>query len=172
MWKRILEKLDGYDARIRIVKTFLELGLRIAEVGPHHKPKVMCGEIEISNTKIARALGVDRRVVKETARLLVDDPELSRIFKGIRPLCASLVPVAKYLGFRVVEINADPHRLGIIAETASLLSTSGITIRQVVADDPDLVPDPKLTYVVEGEVPGQVLGKLLSLEHVNKVTAY
>lgn len=170
MWSKVLESLEKYEARIKVVRIMLELGLRVDEV--NGEPGIMCGGIEICDSKIARSLGVDRRVVKETAKFLFYDHELSEIFKDIRPLGASLVRVGKYLGFRVVEIQADPHMPGIIASTATILSKAGIVIRQVVADDPDLIPDPKLTYVVEGDIPGNVISDLLSVKYVKKVTAF
>ncbi len=60
----------------------------------------------------------------------------------------------------MIEIYADPHTVGIIAQAAALVSQENIAIRQAVADDPDLTPDPKLTLVVEKEPSGTSASKI------------
>jgi predicted regulator of amino acid metabolism with ACT domain len=62
--------------------------------------------------------------------------------------------------------------VGIVAKAASLIAQENIAIRQAVADDPDLTPEPKLTLVVEREPTGTILQKLLKIPGVIKISTY
>lgn len=134
--------------------------------------KIYCGGVELSDVKIARYLHVDRRTVRDTAQLISSDPLLNPVFQKLRPAGPFLADVAKFLGYSVIEIYADPHTVGIVAQATSLIAQENIAIRQAVADDPDLTPEPKLTLVVEKEVSGTVLQKILKIPGVMKVSTY
>jgi predicted regulator of amino acid metabolism with ACT domain len=167
LWRKIAKRLSDYPVRIKVAKAFIELGLSVKEDG-----KIYCGPIEMAETKIARALDVDRRVVKETAGLIASDEMLAPIFVKLRPAGPFLADIAKFLGYMVIEIYADSSSVGIIANASSIIAGEGISIRQAVADDPDLVPDPKLTIVADKEVSGAALEKILKISGVKKLTAY
>jgi len=166
MWRQISERLKDYPGRLRVAKVLVELGLSIRD------GSIFCGDIEQSELKMARAIGVDRRTVKETAEFIESEPVLKAVFRGLKPAGPFLPNVAKYLGYRVIEIYADPHEVGIVAEATSLISKERISIRQAVADDPDLTPEPKLTLVVEKEPSGEALQKMLKIPGVTKLATY
>lgn len=167
MWSRILKKLESYPARVKVAKAIIELGFRITDEG-----KIYCGSVEQSYQKIARALKVDRRVVKETVYTILKDPELREIFKSLKPSGPLLSDVAKHLGFSVIEIYADSKKPGILAKAASIVASEGISIRQAVAEDPDLTPEPKLILVIERQVSGNSLNKMLEIDGVKKISVY
>ena len=166
MWRQISEHLREYPGRLKVAKILVELGLSIRD------GRVYCGEVEQSELKMARAVGVDRRTVRETAEFIESDPMLQPVFKGLKPAGPFLPNVARFLGYRVIEIYANPHEVGIVTEVSSLISREGISIRQAVADDPDLTPEPKLTLVVEKEPSGETLQKMLKIPGVTKVATY
>ena len=151
---------------MRVARALVELGLSVRD------GRIFCGDIEQSELKIARAIGVDRRTVRETAEFIESDSVLQSVFKGLKPAGPFLPNVARFLGYRVIEIYADPHAVGIVAEASALISTEGIPIRQAVADDPDLTPEPKLTLVVEREPSGEAIQKMLKIPGVTKVATY
>ena len=167
MWSKIAKRLNDYPVRIKVARAFIELGLSVKEDG-----KIYCGIIEMAESKIARALDVDRRVVRETASLIASDEMLAPIFLKIRPAGPFLADIAKFLGYMVIEIYADPSSVGILANASSVIAGEGISIRQAVADDPDLIPEPKLTIVADKEVSGATLEKILKINGVKKLTAY
>lgn len=167
MWRQISDRLKEYPGRQKVARTFVELGLSISD-----ENKVLCGGIELSDVKIARHLGVDRRTVRETAQLISSDPVLKEVFGKLRPAGPFLADVAKLLGYSVIEIYADPHVVGIVAQASALIAQENIAIRQAVADDPDLTPDPKLTLVVEREPSGTILQKMLKIPGVIKLSTY
>jgi len=167
MWRQISDRLKEYPGRQRVARLLVELGLSI-----HEGPKIYCGGIELSDVKIARFLGLDRRTVRDTARLILSDPLLRSVFEKLRPAGSYLADVAKFLGYTVIEIYADPHTIGIVAKASALIAEENIAIRQAVADDPDLTPEPKLTLVVEKEPTGAILQKMLKIPGVTKISTY
>lgn len=144
----------------------VELGISVSKEG-----KLSMGPVEVSQSSVAVAAGVDRRVVKDAAQFMRDDPELGPIFEKIRPIGPSLVGIAGMLGMGVLEVRADPTKPGIVTGVSSAISKEGINIRQIIAEDPDLVPDPKLYVVTEKKVPGKVIEEILSLPFVASVSA-
>jgi predicted regulator of amino acid metabolism with ACT domain len=167
MWRQISDRLKDYPGRQKVAKALVELGLSIKD-----GQKIYCGGVELSDVKIARYLGVDRRTVRDTAHLISSDPVLRPVFERVRPAGPFLAEVAKFLGYSVIEIYADPHTIGIVAQAAGLVAQEKIAIRQAVADDPDLTPEPKLTLVVEKEPSGTILQKMLRIPGVTKISTY
>jgi len=167
VWRQISERLKDYPGRQKVARALVELGLSIRE-----GPRVYCGNIELSDVKIARCLGIDRRTVRDTAQLIFSDQVLRPVFERLRPAGPSLSDVAKFLGYSVIEIYADPHTVGIVAQAATLIAQENIAIRQALADDPDLTPEPKLTLVVEKQPSGLILQKMLKIPGVIKISTY
>ena len=167
MWRQISERLREYPAKQKVARALVELGLSVKEGS-----KIYCGGIELSDVKIARYLDVDRRTVRDTAQLISSDPVLKSVFERIRPVGPFLADAARFLGYSVIEIYADPHTVGIVAQAASLIAQEKIAIRQAVADDPDLTPEPKLTLVVEKEPSGVILQRMLKIPGVMKISTY
>ena len=167
MWKRIEAKLKDYPARVKVARLMVELGLNIDPQG-----KISCGNVEMNDVKIGRAAGVDRRVVRETVRLILSDSELARLFRNLRPAGSFLRDVAKDLGFSVIEIYADPTKSGVIAGVSGLIALEGVSIRQAVADDPELIPEPKLVVITEKAVSGETLKGILKVPGVSKITTF
>ncbi len=167
MWKRIEAKLKDYPARVKVARLMVELGLTIDSHG-----KISCGPVEMNDVKIGRAAGVDRRVVRETVRLIMSDGELARLFRNLRPAGSFLRDVAKDLGFSVIEVYADPTKSGVIAGVSALIAREGVSIRQAVADDPELIPEPKLVVITEKAVSGETLQGILRVPGVSKITTF
>jgi predicted regulator of amino acid metabolism with ACT domain len=165
LWEKIRKSFEGSPSKLRVARTLVEVGLRIGEEG-----KIYCGEIEVPATKIAAAVNVDRRVVKETAEAILKGGELKRLFMNLKPAGPLLRDVAPYLGYGVVEIRAKPAAVGIIAASSALIAEEGISVRQILAEDAEIYPDPKLVIITEKPVPGELLPKLLKIPTVTRVT--
>lgn len=164
MYKRIENAFLGFPSRKIVVEAILKYGLRVDEEGG-----IFCAEIEIAPAKMAKALGMDRRVVIETAKQIAKNRELYGIFSELRPT-AFVAGAARKLGFEVLEIEAEPHEKGIVKEVASLIADAGISIRQIVADDPDIYPNPKLTIVLEKALPGSAIEKLRKSKKIKRIS--
>lgn len=167
MWKTIKKHFEGYSERLKVARILVENGLTV------ENRKVYLNQIEIPPVRIARVAGVDRRTVNETLNAIQSDRELRLIFEEIRPSGHSLKEIAKHLNLGVVEITpVDAKSPGILANSAMLLTNSGLSIRQAIVDDPELSPDPKLTLIVEKKIPGELIIELLKITGVAKVSVY
>lgn len=78
--------------------------------------------------------------------------------------------VARHLGFEVLEIEAEPHASGIVSAVSSIIADAGISIRQIVSDDPDIYPNPKLTIVLEKKLPGPAIAKIRALKRITRIS--
>lgn len=143
----------------------VELGFGINEEG-----KIVCGGIEIPDGTMSRGVNVDRRVVREAVEDIMQDKRMRMIFSGMKPAGGFLSDIAPALGYSVVEIRARPDAIGVIAQATALISGAKVSIRQILAEDPDLNPDPKLLIITEKRVPGEVVSKLLEIPTVTKVS--
>lgn len=167
MWSKVAECLRGHPKRLSVARVLVENGLSV------RGGKIYCNEIQIPPIRIGRVAGVDRRTVTETIRMIERNPELRVIFDGIRSAGASLREIARHLNLGVVEITPTDARMpGILAGAASLIAGRDISIRQAIVDDPELSPEPRLTLIVEGEVPGELIPEFLKIKGVSKVSVY
>lgn len=159
------EKFEKYPARMNVARKMLELGLRIAD-----KEKIYCGNLEISDAALARAADVDRRVIKSTIKVILEDELLASIFTKITPAGTLLKNISSSLGFGVVEIEAGGDNQGILANATALISKENISIRQAYATDPDMTETPVLTIITDTPLPGELIGTFLNIEGISKVS--
>ena len=164
MWEKIKEKFRDFPAQQLVALTMLKQGIRVEK----KTGKLFSGDIEMSSSKFGRGIGVDRRAVTATAEHITKDDELGAIFSALQP-AADISGVAKQFGFGVVELFADARRPGIMARVTALIADKGIAIRQVICDDPQLVPEPRAIIVTERPVPGDLLNEFLRIEGVSEV---
>lgn len=167
MWDRIKHKFEKFPARMSVARKIVELGLRVGE-----NNKIFCGDVEISDMSLARAVGVDRRTIKATVEVILADNQLSAIFTNINPAGPLLKNVAGHLGFGVVEIEAQAGNPGIMAQATELISRENISIRQAHAGDPELEENPRLTIITEKPVKGELFNEFLKIKDVKKVSIY
>jgi len=167
MWNSVEEYFEGHPERLKVARVLIENGLSIGN------NKIYLNEIEIPPVRIGRVAGVDRRTVKETMTAIHSNRELRLIFEGIRSAGHSLKEVARHLNLGVVEITPiDARTPGILAGAATILAKKGLSIRQAIVDDPELSPEPKLTLIVEKQMPGELIPELLRVKGVAKVSVY
>ena len=163
MLQYLEERFAGKRAKLRVVSAMLRIGVRVDGKG-----RLYCDAIELAPAKMGRAMGVDRRVVIETAREIAADPKLLAIFSSLFPI-SNVSRAAKYFGHDVIEIDADPNTVGLTAKVASVLARHKVGIRQIITDDPDLYPEPKMMVVVEGKLPRKAAEDLRAL-HVQAIS--
>ena len=167
LWEKIRTELGSHPERLKVARLCLESGLAMRGEG------IYLNSIEIPTARIGKAASVDRRTVVETARMISNSPTLRAIFEGLQPAGPSLRGISKQLGLGVVEITAeDPRMVGILASSSKLLADAGISIRQALVDDPELVPEPKLTLIGDKSVPGSVIPDMLKIRGVAKISVY
>ena len=165
MWTSVKRQFSNQKVRLEVARKMLEYGIRVSD-----DCKLFVGGMEVDYSALARDVGGDRRVVKQTAEQIRGDPFLYSIFSKITPFGASLQPVVSKVGYSAIVIDADPRAAGVISATTAILARHGIIVRQALAADPDMFPDAKLTLIVEGQLPGPVIEELNSLDKVKSVT--
>jgi len=166
MWKNISKYFKEYPKRKKIAQKMLEYGLRIKN------NRIYCGEIELSDSKIARALDTDRRSITATIDTISKNPELNEIFSKLLPTC-HLKDVAPEMKWGVIEIiPEDPSIPGILAEVATIIANNKISIRQTIVDDFELSEEPRLFIVTEKQIPGSLIPKIRAAKGVKGVLIY
>ena len=166
MWKNISKYFKEYPKRKKIAQKMLEYGLRTKN------NRIYCGEIELSDSKIARALDTDRRSITATIETISKKPELNKIFSKLLPTC-HLKDVAPEMKWGVIEIiPEDPSIPGILAEVATIIANNKISIRQTIVDDFELSEEPRLFIVTEKQIPGSLIPKIRKSKGVKGVLIY
>jgi uncharacterized protein len=164
VWPRIKAEFERQFVRPSVVKKMIECGMRVSD-----NLKLYVGDVEVDYLAVARAAGVDRRVVKQTAEQIRKSPYLYSIFSKTRPLGTSLVDLVSLLGYTAIAVEADPKSPGVMAGVAEILSRHGMVVRQAVAEDPEMVADAKMTLVIEGQLTGQAMEELNGLKMVRSI---
>jgi uncharacterized protein len=166
MWKQFEKFFNRYPKRKKIVQKMLEYGLKVKD------KKIYCGEIELSDSKLARALNIDRRAILPTIEVISKNPKLYEIFSKLHPTC-HLKDVAPKMQWGVIEIiPEDASKPGILAEIAYIISENNISIRQAIVDDFELFEQPRLFIVTEKQVPGRLIPKIRNVKGVKAVLIY
>ena len=166
MWKKIYAYFKKYPAQGRVVEMLLTYGLRV------QGKKIFCGRIELSDAKIARAAGVDRRAVVSAIETINSQKELKKIFLSLQPTC-HLKESAPQMGWGVIEIiPQDASMPGILSSVSSIIAKEQISIRQAIVDDYQLSEEPKLFIVTEKTLPGRLLTQLRDAPGVKGVVTY
>jgi hypothetical protein len=167
IWAAVKKAFKDHPAQLDVARMLFKYGLRVREDG-----EIACGDIRVPAVQIAKEVDVDRRVVASTAQRILKDEKLRRIFKNLEPI-AYLKGVANEIGLGVIEIlPEDAAKPGIIKDVTGVISKFGVSIRQAVADDPQFVPQPKLTIITDEPVKGAVIEELRKLPSVRSIIVY
>ena len=154
---------SGRGAQRKVASYLLKHGISVGE-----DDTLMAGRLEVTHISLAKAVGVDRRVVKSTVETISGDEYLSRIYRrlSVTPSLRELAPV---MGFGAIEVIPDDAAgKGIVAGVTSAIYDEGIGIRQVIADDP-MFENAELTVVTESPIPRALIDRILDIRGVKKV---
>ncbi|MFP3133665.1 MAG: regulator [Nitrososphaeria archaeon] len=164
--KILLERYKDKPAKVKLIKKLISYGLSIKD------GSIYCNDIEIPYVSIARAAEVDQRVVKSLVKEISSDPFLSNVFSKLKTT-VNMISVASELGYGVIEITAkDPKEEGIVAAVSSLISSAKLSIKQVIAEDPDIYEEPKLYIITDGQIQGDLIPKIKQISFVKSITIY
>ena len=167
MWSQIKKFFKDFPAQERVARLLFERGFQVREDG-----KVVSGRIEIPHTQIAKEVGVERRAVDSTVQTILMKMELKRIYKNLRQVC-SLQEVAREFNLSVIVfVPENAAQTGIIADVTKIVSENGLSIRQALAEDPSTSEHPKLTLILEGYIPSDLISEIRSLPGTRSITVY
>jgi predicted regulator of amino acid metabolism with ACT domain len=166
MWGLIKDSFGKYPAQEKVARLLMEHGLALRD------GEIYCGDIKLSHTAVAEAAGTDRRAVNITIDTIQASKALRSIFSKLLPTC-SLKEVAPLMKWGVLEIlPEDVSGAGIISGVTGIIAEEGISIRQVIADDPHIHQDPKAFIVTERPIPTRLLPRIKSVKGVSGVSIY
>src|SRR5256885_11199959 len=135
MWARFRQYFKGFPAQEKVAQLMVTYGLRV------HEGSVYAGEIKLSDTAMARAAGVDRRVVTATVDTVDKNGELRAFFDRLRPVwhLRQVAPLMNWGAIEIVPTNAS--KPGLLGGVAAIIAQAGLSIRQAIMDDPEIVDD-------------------------------
>lgn len=167
MWMQIERYFKDLPAQLRVAKLLFERGFQVRDDN-----KVVSGVIEIAHSRIAKEVGVERRAVDSTVQTILSKPVLKRIYMNLRQIC-SLQEVAPEFNLGVIVfVPKNARQTGIIANVTKKVSEKGLSIRQALAEDPDISAHPKLTLIIDGEIPAELINEIRKLQGARSVTVY
>jgi predicted regulator of amino acid metabolism with ACT domain len=166
MWKAISKYFSKYPSQAKVARLLLRNGFSVRD------QRIYAGEVEVADTAIARAVGVDRRVVRSAVMTISQDKQLSKFFSKLLPT-NYFKDVAPVMGWSAIEIiSNDAHQPGILASVSSIISDAGISIRQAIVDDPETTEEPRIFIITESTVPPELIPRLRSAKGVKSITIY
>jgi len=130
---------------------------------------IYCGPIQLSDTKIARALNVDRRAIKATINTINKHKKLNNIFTKLKPTChlKNMAPEMEWDVLEIIPKNASQP--GILAQIATIIANENINIRQAIVDDIEITEEPHLFVVTETHIPPKIIPKIRNIPSVKSV---
>lgn len=153
-----MELLDkvfrGFPSQEKVVSELLSSGIRVVDGTAY------CNSIEISDSALGRATGVDRRVVRATLEKIDANPRLKSMFA--RMISISLMSdIAPDMGCTTIEIvPEDANEPGILSDVSATVYRAGVAIRQAVVIDDARGENPRLVLVLDGSFPPEYLPAL------------
>ncbi|MFQ6068605.1 MAG: amino acid-binding protein [Candidatus Bathyarchaeia archaeon] len=167
MWSQIEKYFKALPAQLKVAKLLFERGFQVREDG-----KVVSDGIEVPYSQIAREVGVERRAVDNAVQTILSKSELKRIYTNLKQVC-SLQEVAREFNLGVIVfVPENARETGIIANITKKISEKGLSIRQILAEDPGISARPKLTLIIDGEIPPELINEIKKTPGTRSVTVY
>lgn len=163
MWANLTKHFSRYPAQARVARLLLRYGFSVQD------GEIWAGEVGLTDTGLARAAGVDRRVVKATVETIEGGGSLHKVFSRLVPTC-HLREAAPSLGWGVLEIvPTDASEPGILAGVATIIADHGISVRQALVEDPEFAEEPRLYIITEHPIPAALLPEIQDVRGVSEV---
>jgi hypothetical protein len=160
---QIREQFIRYPSQGKVAEVMLRYG--ISEIDG----KAFCGDVEITDSALARSAGVDRRVVRSALEKIQEQPELDAIFSKLRPILM-LDGIASEIGCSVLEIVPTDAKIpGILADVTSIIYRAGLSVRQAVVDDTGDREESHLIIVMDGHMPSELIPQLKECRGVARI---
>lgn len=160
---RIREQFNRYPSQAKVADIMLRYGISCVN------GKAFCGDIEITDSALARSAGVDRRVVRSVLEKMSEERELNNIFSKLRPILM-LDGIASDIGCSVLEIVPTDAKIpGILTEVTFVIYRAGLSVRQAVVSDSGDREDSRLIIVADGQIPSEIIPALRECRGVSGI---
>ncbi len=158
----VREYFKNYPARRKVAEILVNNGISIRD------SKLFMGDIEISVNSIARAAGVNRKIVYHTIEYIEKTYELKSIFERLRPHL-SLENVAPVMGWEVLEITFKRGKFGCSLEKiAKILKDKACEIKEIIGER-DVTEANRLIIIVENPMKMDTISEIKDIEYVESI---
>ncbi|TXT55747.1 MAG: hypothetical protein BAJATHORv1_30127 [Candidatus Thorarchaeota archaeon] len=169
MWEEISEFFKDSPQRLQVAQAIIRHGFKITGKG-----RIQCRSVKIPLKSLADALDIDRRTVRATTEDICsgtsEAKKLFEFFSRIEPAGPSLEKVSEVLGHGFITIYVkSPENPGIVSEVTSTIAGYGIPIRQVIAEDMEIYPEPCLKVITDEPLKGAIIENLTEISGVSRV---
>ena len=156
------EYFKNYPARRKVAEILVNNGISIRE------SKLIMGNIEISVNSIARAAGVNRKIVYHTIEYIEKTYELRSIFERLKPHL-SLENVAPIMGWEVLEITFKKGKFGCSLERITkILEDKACEIKEIIGER-DVTEANRLIIIVENPMKVDTIAEIRNIESVESI---
>ncbi len=161
----VQEYFKNYPARKKVAEILVNNGISIKD------SKLYMGDVEISVNAIARAAGVNRKIVYHTIEYIEKTYELRSIFERLKPTM-NLEQVAPIMGWEVLEITFKKGKFGCSLEKiAKILSEKACEIRQIIGER-EIGNGNRLIIIVEKPLKMDTIAEIKNIESVESIVIH
>jgi len=170
MWDIIKDSFGKYPSQMKVAKYLVNYGFSVKEKFDNEYG-MFSGAVEVRPSSLAGAIGVDKRVVMQVMKKIIEDPKLFEFFSLLGPIADMSRASSKLLNLGIVEIiPEDASEPGIIANIINIISSRGIGIRQVIVKDPIICDEPKARVVTDTPIPPELITEMKKVKGIKGIT--
>ncbi len=158
----IREYFKNYPARKKVAEILANNGIRI------ENSRLFLGDVEISINAIARAAGVNRKIVYHTIEYIEKTYELKSIFERMTPHL-NLENVAPIMGWEVLEITFKKGKFGCSLEKiAKILRERACEIKEIIGER-EIGESNRLVIIIENPLKMDTISAIKNIESVESI---
>ncbi len=161
----VREYFKNFPARKKVAEILVNNGISVKN------SKLFIGNVEISINAVAKAAGVNRKIVYHTIEYIEKTYELKSIFESLRPNL-SLEQVAPLMGWEAIEIKFRKGKFGCSLEKITkILSEKACEIRQIIGER-ELLDSNRLVIIVDRPVKMETIAEIRNIEDVETIVIH
>ncbi len=147
----------NYPARRKVAEFLFENGLSVKN------GKIYLKDVEIPISELARAIGVNRKIIYHTTEYIEKTYPLKLIFERLNPL-PSLIDVAPLMGWEVLEIEVEKDNYeAAFGDVMRILAESNVPVMEVFGRNLREETS-KIFIVIDGTLPVDTFAKIKNIK--------
>lgn len=151
----------NYPARRKVAEFLFENGLSV------RNGKIYIRNVEVPISELARAIGVNRKIIYHTIEYIEKTYSLKLIFERLNPL-PGLIDVAPLMGWEVLEIDVDKGGYErAFAEVMRILAENNVRVMEVFSRNLREGTS-KIFIVIDGTLPVETFAKIKDIRGFQK----
>jgi len=161
----VREYFKNFPARRKVAEILVNNGISV------RNSKLYVGDVEIPINSVARAAGVNRKIVYHTIEYIEKTYELRSIFEKLTPHLM-LENIAPIMGWEAIEIQFKKGRFGCSLEKITkILSEKACEIRQIIGER-ELLDRNRLIIIVDRPVKMDTIAEIKRIEDVETIVIH